>query len=282
MTKSKKILLYLYLNINIQMRYIKYLFLFLCFISCKETPQPPIDKTLFTSILIDIHTMDAYQSTAANGRYRASDSSSDIERGVLSKYNITKAEFDSCVNYYSMHIVEYASIYEVVLDSLNKRKNKIDVIIAEHRKRDTLSIWPYRDSIDMQNDTLTSLEFDVPFNKIGLYKLELEVKFGGKDKGIKNIITGSAMGKDTLISFDTIKIARDTVWRRYSLIKPISDSIFKNIHFSIMKCSNLDSIKSRDIKLRRIRLFNPIIKSTRLKRSRFEIPDMMDMHKTRR
>lgn len=244
------------------MKYIKYLIIIIClfsYTSCKEKRKSPIDKNTFISILLDIHTLDAYSSSALDGRYIDVEQKIAMEQAILDKYKITKAIFDSCIIHYSLNIKEYSSIYEIVLDSLSSRKTRVETVIAEFNKRDTINIWENSDSIHFHNDTIKTLQYTVPFKKEGLYKLELEIKKGKADKGIGNYITATAIGyKDTILKFDTIKISKDTLWRKYSLTKFVPDTIFKNIRFEIINSRNRDSVLKRDIQIRNIKLFNPI------------------------
>ena len=240
------------------MKYLKYLVLILCFLSCKEKDQAPLNQEQFASILFDIHSVQGYKSISGERRY-SNDEVDEFEASILQKHNIDKALFDSCVIYYARHIHLYEEVYESVIDSLNRSKSKFDAIIASNHKRDTLNIWPGKDSLSFKEDSIKCYECRVPFRKKGLYKIALKVKVGINDKGKRNRLIGFlGTSKDSLIAFDTIKVNNDTLWHNYYM-KAITDSLcYDYLYFKLMDCDNIDSLVTREVIIKDIKLTNPI------------------------
>lgn len=240
------------------MKYLKYLIIILCFISCKEKDPAPLSKEKFAAVLLDIHSVQGYKSVV-RGRHYNNDEVDEFQLSILKKHNIDKALFDSCVVYYSRHIDIYSEIYEDVIDSLNKCKCKYDIIIAANYKRDTLDIWTGKDSLSFKDDSIKKYECDVPFREKGMYRLALKIKVNEKDKAIKNRLVGFfKTNTDSLISFDTIYVSKDTLWHKYYM-KAITDSLeYESLHFKLMDCDNIDSLKTRDVIIKDIKLTNPL------------------------
>jgi len=241
------------------MKYLKYIILLLCFVACKEEKKAPIDKDTFTSLLIDIHTMEGYASTVNNRRSSDDKLRQDLKHTVYDKYNISKELFDSCVTYYSHNIEQYAKIYEVVIDSLNRRNSRVEIILAENRKRDTMNIWTGKDSLSFKSDSISVYEHSELFKKRGGYRLSLEVKIGDNDKGINNRLVGYIKTvSDSIIQLDTVKIKKDTAWQYYQVERRVDSMDFEKIVFKLMDCDNLNSLKERDVLIRNIKFTNPV------------------------
>lgn len=240
------------------MKYLKYLIIILCFISCNEKHSAPLNKEKFAAVLFDIHSVQGYKSII-RGRHYSNNEVDEFEASILRKHSIDKALFDSCVVYYARHIDLYEQVYESVIDSLNRRKSRYEAIITANKKRDTLNIWTGKDSLSFKEDSIKIYECRVPFKEKGMYRLALRVKVGPTDKAVKNRLVGFFKTlNDSLIAFDTIRINRDTLWHRYYM-KAISDSLcYESLYFKLMDCDNLDSLKNRDVLINDIILTNPI------------------------
>lgn len=240
------------------MKYLKYIILLLCLTACKEEKPAPINSKIFTSILIDIHTMDGYSVSVDGRRGEKEKLRLDLAKTVFSKYNIDKATFDSCIQYYSHNIEQYAKIYDVVVDSLNRRNSKIEIILAANRKRDTMNIWTGKDSLSFRDDSLGVYMHKELFKEKGVYRLSLEVKIDEKDRGVNNRLVAQALTEVDTIVFDTILIKKDTSWQSCTLEKTIDSLECKSLVFRMMDCDNLDSLKQRFVLIRNIRLVNPL------------------------
>lgn len=88
-------------------------------VGCKQEEKPPISETKMIAVLTDVHIMEA----ALQGRLA-------MEKDSLAKlyyyhiyklHHISEQEFYNGLSYYSQRPARMESIYEVVLDSIQKK-----------------------------------------------------------------------------------------------------------------------------------------------------------------
>lgn len=245
------------------MKYYISLFVILVIASCGKKAEAPLNKEDFTHLLIDIHLTDAIIGVEGYRMSREEGQKEKYYNFLYKKYGITPAEFDSCVVIYSNNLVEYEVIYQDVVDSLNHLKSGYDIELAEKHKRDTTNLWTSEKKYSFPADSANIVECEIPFNDIGMYSLSMRVKMRKGDKGINNRITGyfikkSIAGQDSIIPFDTIKLRTDTVWRYYNIHKFAEDTTYTGLHFKILDCDNVDSLKNRKAEIKAIKLVNPM------------------------
>jgi hypothetical protein len=105
-------------------------------------PANVIDSLTFAKVLADMHIMDGGAKFQAfpDNRIAANKYSQDL--GVLKKYNLDKAKFDSTLVYYSAHPDKFDRVYNKVLEILSEEQALLN-IIKEEIAKDTLT----RDSL---------------------------------------------------------------------------------------------------------------------------------------
>lgn len=245
------------------MKYYIFFAIALVVAACTEEKKAPLSKKDFTNLLIDIHMTDAVLEAADYRVSREENYREKYYNFIYEKYGINSADFDSCVVVYSENLAEYEMIYQVVVDSLNRYKSSFDKEYKEKKKRDTLNLWPGKKIYSFKKDSVNIIECDVPFNDKGMYSLSLRVKVRKADKGKNNRLTAyfikkTSMGQDSIIPFDTVRLRKDTIWRYYSMHKMAVDTNYTKLHFKLLDCNNLKSLKKRDVEIKSIKLLNPI------------------------
>ena len=140
--------------------YISIIFFICCTPACNRE-ELPLDRETFTRMLVEMHLTDAVLN-----EYKKNTSGwSDKKRysyytELYSRYGVTRAEFDSCINYYSRETTLFESIYEDVTDSLNKRLTAVKRVVAELHKNDSVNFLTIPDTIHIDGwykDTVISL-----------------------------------------------------------------------------------------------------------------------------
>lgn len=245
------------------MRYIVVLLGILILFSCEKKAKAPIKKDVFKKVLYDVHFTDAVLGVSRYKRGFSRDDNMKYYNHIFKKYSITKADFDSSIVVYSKNLELYDDMYQYVKDSLNRLKSSYEGLLKEKRTRDTLNLWQGENNYIIKGDSVKIIEKDIPFNDIGEYTFSLRIKVRKGDKGKNNRITGyftrlTKSGNDTIIPLDTVKMRKDTIWRYYRIRKFAADSLYKSIHFKILDCDNLDSLKHRDVEIKDIKLQNPL------------------------
>lgn len=80
-----------------------------------------IPKNKFIDVLTEVHILDAITNEPTYYRKYPQQDSIDLYGAIFHKFNITRADFDSTVSYYSLKPQKYIEIYDKVILNLNYR-----------------------------------------------------------------------------------------------------------------------------------------------------------------
>lgn len=100
-----------------------------------------LDRQQFTALLIDIHQTDAM---LAELNLRADGPRADYKyyNDLFAKYGITRADFDSCLAYYTRQPEIFTAIYDAVIDTLSRRQTDKMRVWNQLTRLDTLNLFP--------------------------------------------------------------------------------------------------------------------------------------------
>lgn len=232
----------------------------LIFIACSQK-KVPLDQQQFTALLIDMHVADG--TLAQTKGYSAENEKKNYAyyNSVFRKYGIDRAEFDSCMRYYSAQTALFSKLYDVVIDSLNKRLTDKNRVLNELRSRDSVNYFPRLDTIvlDTAHPVFTIV---VDSLQAGLYRFATTIKFDTLDKGKNNRITAFFLtpdDKDTL-HVREVKVLSDTLQHLYNWSQYI-DSSYNRL---VVKMVDTDKSKKQHFRKGRIwgtTLYRPYISS---------------------
>ncbi len=85
-------------------------------------PQNVIDSVTFAKVLADMHIMDGGAKFQAFPDNRIAANKYSQNLGVLKKYHLDKAKFDSTMVYYSVHPDKFERVYNKVLQILSEEQ----------------------------------------------------------------------------------------------------------------------------------------------------------------
>ena len=232
----------------------------LIFIACSQK-KVPLDQQQFIALLIDMHVADG--TLAQTKGYSAENEKKNYAyyNSVFRKYGIDRAEFDSCMRYYSAQTALFSKLYDVVIDSLNKRLTDKNRVLNELRSRDSVNYFPRLDTsvLDTAHPVFTIV---VDSLQAGLYRFATTIKFDTLDKGKNNRITAFFLtpdDKDTL-HVREIKVLSDTLQHLYNWSQYI-DSSYNRL---VVKMVDTDKSKKQHFRKGRIwgtTLYRPYISS---------------------
>lgn len=232
----------------------------LIFIACSQK-KVPLDRQQFIALLIDMHVADG--TLAQTKGYSAENEKKNYAyyNSVFRKYGIDRAEFDSCMRYYSAQTALFSKLYDVVIDSLNKRLTDKNRVLNELRSRDSVNYFPRLDTIvlDTAHPVFTIV---VDSLQAGLYRFATTIKFDTLDKGKNNRITAFFLtpdDKDTL-QVREVKVLSDTLQHLYNWSQYI-DSSYNRL---VVKMVDTDKSKKQHFRKGRIwgtTLYRPYISS---------------------
>jgi len=240
-------------------------------VACSK--RVPLNKKEFTALLIDMHmadaTLDVWQREGVDERRTY-----QFYNDLFKKYGLTKADFDSCVHYYTSRPTLFAKIYDVVIDTLNYRltdKTRVwnlltmrdsvnlfagyrmqvldtisnDSLVLEDKlaegvwvervvKQDTVQLSIHNPVIQIELDSITP----------GLYKFNATLQFEHKDKGKNNRIRSYFLSPE----YDTLKVRdvrvfADSMRRNYTWTYYVADSSYTRLVIQLVECDNLKEVK---------------------------------------
>ncbi len=113
--------------------------------SCKKIPDGVIKPAQMEEVLYDMHIAESIVEEEPS-KYRDKSKKMEVLAGVYSENNITKAQFDTSIVYYSKNLEAYLKIY----DNVSKRLGIVKDSLVEQLHAYELSLLsPVGDSVDV-------------------------------------------------------------------------------------------------------------------------------------
>lgn len=217
-----------------------------------------LNRKEFTALLIDMHTTDGVLSVNRGFSADKEKKNYTYYNSIFEKYGITKADFDSCMYFYSSQTQLFSEIYDVVIDSLSRRVTVEERILQKLMENDSVNYYTGSDTLVI--DTIPFFyEYVVDSIQPGNYKFSAAVRFDTLDAGKNNRITAwfiSADDKDSLKVRDIKLIANDTLAHRYQWSQYV-DSVYNRLMIRFLDADNLQELKYRRATVWDITLFKP-------------------------
>lgn len=209
------------------------------FANCgKHIPGDIIQPDQMEDILYDYHIASSMSNNLNSGEYYKKKA---YQNYVFQKHDITEAEFDSSMVWYTRHTSELATIYSNLNDRFKKEKQHIDMFLSAREEDgyasipgDTVDIWPYRrfywlSSNPLNNQFVFEIEPDSNYHiqDAFLWKANYSFMTEGKVNMVLNVLysNDSVIGKSKLIErsgMDSISLYTDSVYQ----IKKINGFIY--------------------------------------------------------
>lgn len=92
--------------------------LILALISCSKTPEHVINEDNMARLMADIHKAEAMIEDESSITYNDS-MKLTLRQSIFKKHNVTQAQFDTSLIWYSHHLEVYDKVYDDVLEHLN-------------------------------------------------------------------------------------------------------------------------------------------------------------------
>ncbi|MDY4043770.1 MAG: DUF4296 domain-containing protein [Marinifilaceae bacterium] len=121
----------------------RYSFLWIVFVVlfCVTCSRAALDRDSFTALLIDMHTTDGILAEVGERR-DGGRTDYMYYNALFEKYGITRADFDSCLNYYTRRPEIFQAIYDAVVDTLSRRQTEKIRVLNRLTVNDTVNIFP--------------------------------------------------------------------------------------------------------------------------------------------
>lgn len=163
-----------------------YLLVLLCLLGCGRHKGEIIPQRKLVPLLVDMHLANALNSGSMQNAMEAIDTSiTEYYNTVLKKYNVTRADFDSTMAYYSKKPKQFDKIYEKVISKLSDQEGSFDQPMAFGLGQ-LENLWNQKpDWILPQDGKESRIEFNIPLHKLGTYTLSAEIKLCSDDASEK-------------------------------------------------------------------------------------------------
>lgn len=222
----------------------------LVMLSCSERPGNVLSKNEMIDVLYDLQLAQAMHDDYNIELAKTEAGKEAIMNSVLLKYNLSRADLDSSIVWYSDNLSEY----KVINDSVTARfRTKLDVLRAEDNilrgiNVDDNNILPFHFYLDRSNTRkIFSLRESDMADKGGLKSFKLSFKVLGLNGIDRNIETGVYfVYKDTTI-VDKMTLIKDS---SYVVVKPdMPDSLLTQIQgfFRLPRIRTLMPMKVYDV-----------------------------------
>ena len=89
-------------------------------------PPEVLPREKMVQVLLDVHLLEASMNMGASpGVVISSPAEVQMSADVLKKHNISKAQYDQSMSYYSLRPTELSEIYQLVLNELSKMQAEV-------------------------------------------------------------------------------------------------------------------------------------------------------------
>ncbi len=240
----------------------------LIFAACSNRPKGVLDQEDMVNLLTDMHKLDG--ALVERGLMFSNDTTkTKYYNFIFAKYNITKANFDSSLVWYTKKPQEFNNIYNKVLINLSLQEKEVKsgkyhFIDSVELAKVKSELWRRRNKYELTKDsTRTKLDFEVvdPSLLYGdVYILRLLLRIAPEDSCTKQHIVLRLNYLNGKVDSAFAVAHHDSLLRRYTIklpatrklkIKSISGELLGSKAYKGKLHATVDSISL-------IRKFNPV------------------------
>lgn len=240
----------------------------LIFAACSNRPKGVLDQEDMVNLLTDMHKLDG--ALVERGLMFSNDTTkTKYYNFIFAKYNITKANFDSSLVWYTKKPQEFNNIYNKVLINLSLQEKEVKsgkyhFIDSVELAKVKSELWRRRNKYELTKDsTRTKLDFEVvdPSLLYGdVYILRLLLRIAPEDSCTKQHIALRLNYQNGKVDSAFALAHHDSLLRRYTIklpatrklkIKSISGELLGSKAYKGKLHATVDSISL-------IRKFNPV------------------------
>lgn len=228
-------------------------------ISCDNRPKGVLSQNEMTNILVEMHKLEGTFSEKSDSIVTSNDKI-PYYNSILSKFNITQAEFDSSIVWYSKNPKKYEKIYSNVITRLtelnddvkNRKFHPIDSVALKNKR---IELW---DSISKftytKDSSRTKLSFKIIDSTLQYrdkYILTFRQRIAPEDSCDGQHIVFRINYENGLTDSIYLKTQNDSLLKHYyikfpalrkKIIKSISGDLFGSKKFKGKFNASIDSI----------------------------------------
>jgi hypothetical protein len=207
-----------------------------------------IPEKKLISIIVDMNIADGITFQYSPGMKRMNLDSAAVYGWVLEKHDVTKAQFDSTIAYYTKHPDRLDRIYEKVIASLSKMESEIKEAEKEEALKRKITIWEDPRNYMLPDDgRINRINFSVPVKGPGEYTITAQIKVFRDDESIAPRINAffwydNGTEEGYRDHFKSVSIKRNEELNTYSVSKQLREKDVTHIKGYIYNHSNQDTL----------------------------------------
>lgn len=222
----------------------------------------PNEKKM-AQILADIYMADAILQnggTLYSSNYRNDKTTENSYHSILRRYGLNKQQFDSIINWYSVHPEQYTAVYEKLVNILTQRETKYETILEKRdsvnktieRLNDSIRITYFKKNIahvpvepaDSLNKDL-QYEFELDSTMKGSINMKMTYVFPRKNEARNINMEMVVLYNDTISDTTSVVLSPIHIQRTAELQYTIRDTIAAHkLKFSLLKSDEFKKIQS--------------------------------------
>jgi len=229
-----------------------------------------LPEETFQQLLIEMHLADGISYARNIANFSRADSV-NYTRAIYDKFNVTAAQFDSTVAYYSNHPSEYEEIYNVVLDSLRAMEARLEQVmrLEKEQMENDPNLWYQRNEYIMpENGAREEIFFSIPIQKTGLYSISVDATIyeddQSKDPGLEVFFWKQTpdQGQDTL-NFKRLDYDKTGQTAKYHTTLSLKDASYSHLRGKLAAHKPKDGEWEKHMEIKNIEIkHTPLLKES--------------------
>ncbi|MFW6369728.1 MAG: DUF4296 domain-containing protein [Bacteroidota bacterium] len=218
---------------------------------CQNQKKYILKKQKLADVLVDIYLLDAMYSSQTKFpvEYNQIDSAGYYSI-AFQKHNVTKAAFDSSINYYTKKPDELDEIYEIVLTTLSKTEARINQTVLDGQnteKSNHQDLWSDKKTWNIPEDgEHNKIDFTLTLPGPGTYTISARLRLSEEDESVNPRLTAyfarmDENGNEVKLHFNPKSIPRTSAFTTISTTRKLTNENYTLLRGAILDHSNQDT-----------------------------------------
>jgi hypothetical protein len=206
-----------------------------------------IPQKKFVAVLVDLHLADAIATINRELKMTYQLDSASLYGSLFQKHDITKAQFDSTMIYYSERPEKFQKLYNSVTAKLKQMEYDVSVAQENAQPGKQEVIWQDVRRLSFPPLAGDRIEIDVPVKGTGLYTVSVNITMYPDDSSLNpEMSVYFYTPEGSPIYFDEVRYTmRNGTPKIYTSSKPLLDPKVTSIKGYIVNYSNSDTLFRR-------------------------------------
>jgi hypothetical protein len=240
------------------------IFIFLFgFLSCSKNSDKVkiLPKKDFVSILIDIHTYDAFATDYSLNLYMSGLDSADVYSSIMEKHHTNGESFKATMAWYTNRPEKLSEVYDEVFGELNKREQDINSQIQLFTNTGSTALFNAKNYKQIIGDTAKLPDpFLIETKGKGTYLVTVQMRMLQDDQSINPKVLAyfcknraDENSDDRILITESI-ISKSNFTREFQVSAELNDTLYKFIKIIVPKTENPTPVYKKNFQISSIRV----------------------------